>query len=503
MKTRLNNFYRSYKGKWLIAIFALCSFMFLLLVIDQIALTNKFIYEREMNRVNTVGMLLTIHIIDHLLIKDTAEVRKILSISRNEPDIDLVSVLDKNRRVLLSTDPKLEGRRNPYTETTIQTMKGRKIYRSFPLYGDSLDLGSVQIGYSLQNLLSHIYLSMFRKLGIEFVMFFIILFAAWNITSALLKPLFQMKDVSNKIAAGDFSIRAPATSHDIIGELGAALNNMAERLGDLTENMNDKISRATENLSKSNEVLRIKTLELETSNRKLMELDRLKSDFVSMVSHDLKTPLTSIIGFAKTLMTLDVSSEQRTKYLAIIEAEGKRLAQLIGEYLDISKIESGNFFIKKEPVDLASLVRDTVDSAAIRLPPDGFSIILPPDGTSIHGDGNQLKRVIINLLDNAIRYNPPGKAIGVSVEYGNDCVVVSVKDNGPGIRPGEEIKIFDKFYRTPDTINERTSGTGLGLAISKGIIKAHDGLIWVESEPGEGATFRFSIPVAGQTLTKA
>lgn len=501
--TKLNNFYHSYKGMWLIVIFGFCFLLFLLLIIDRITLTNKFIYEREMNRVNTVGTLLTLHVLDHLLTNDTAGILQILAVSDSEPDIDLVSVIDKNHRVLFSTDPELRGKKTPYQDNTIQTMKGSTLYKSFPLYGTGSKLGSIQLGYSLKNLQGQLHQSTYRMLGIEFVVFVMILFAAWNITGALLKPLFEMKNASNKIASGDFSIRTPVASHDIIGELGGALNNMAERLGDLTENMNRKILLATENLSKSNSALRKKTFELEASNRKLMELDTLKSDFVSMVSHDLKTPLTSIIGFAKTLLTLEVSPGQRTKYLSIIETEGKRLAQLIGEYLDISKIESGNFALKKGPVDLASLVRETVESSAIHPSPNCIELAVPSSIPLLQGDWNQLKRVIINLLDNALRYNTPGKAIRITVEQVQENAVVGIKDNGPGVKLEEQTKIFDKFYRSPDTINERASGSGLGLAIAKGIIKAHDGMLWVESEPGEGATFKFSLPLAEQIAMKA
>jgi signal transduction histidine kinase len=503
MKTRVLDFYHSYKGKWLIAIFAFCFLMFMLLIIDRITMTNKFIYEREMNRVNSIGMLLTIHVIDHLRAHDTVHVIDALTRTDSEPDIEVASVIDKDRHVLFSSRPGLQGKSDPFRDSSLKAIKGPVFYKSFPISGESGEKEYVQIGYSLKNLQTQLYLSTYRMLAIEFIMFIIILLAAWNITSALLKPLFEMKDASNKIASGDFSIRTPVATHDIIGELGSALNNMAERLGDLTENMNEKILQATGDLSKSNETLRKKTLELESSNRKLMELDTLKSDFVSMVSHDLKTPLTSIIGFAKTLLTLDVSPEQRARYLMIIETEGKRLAQLIGEYLDISKIESGNFSIKKEIVDPLTLVRETIETSAQRLPPGSFTLTMKPLIPPILGDINQLKRVFINILDNALRYNPPGIPIGISVENNAGSVIVSIKDNGPGVRLEDQTKIFDKFYRSPNTINERSSGTGLGLAIAKGIIKAHDGLLWVESEPGEGATFRFSIPAVEQQPMKA
>ncbi|MGD0946010.1 MAG: HAMP domain-containing sensor histidine kinase [Candidatus Binatia bacterium] len=233
--------------------------------------------------------------------------------------------------------------------------------------------------------------------------------------------------------------------------------------------------------------------QLEASRKKLMELDELKSDFVSLVSHELRTPLTSIIGFSRTLMTLPLGAEQHRRYLGIIESEGKRLAELVEEYLDMSKIESGHIALQLAPVDVVRLVHEVVEQIQ-----SGSAVCimtcLPAELPAVTGDVGRLKRVLLNLTDNALRYTAKGTSVIVSATAADDGPCVSVQDHGPGLTPKEAARVFEKFYRGRDSITERSRGSGLGLTIAKGIVEAHGGRLWVESEPGQGATFRFWMP---------
>jgi len=194
-------------------------------------------------------------------------------------------------------------------------------------------------------------------------------------------------------------------------------------------------------LKSGNEQLRKKTVELEESNRKLLELDTLKSDFVSLVSHELKTPLTLIIGFAKTLLTLDLTEEQKEKYLNIIEAEGKRLAHLIENYLDITAIEAGTLSLVKGTVAMHDLVRDAADY--FKMGPDRrIDNRVSREFALVKGDGERLKRVLINVLENALRYGPQRETVVISAREDTDSVVISVVDKGPGSkrRPGQDFR---------------------------------------------------------------
>jgi signal transduction histidine kinase len=254
-----------------------------------------------------------------------------------------------------------------------------------------------------------------------------------------------------------------------------------------------RLESATIELKQKYLELQEQAAQLEGNRRKLMELDDLKSDFVSLVSHELRTPLTSIIGFSRTLMDLPLGADQHRRYLGIIESEGKRLAGLVEEYLDISKIESGHIALQLAPVDVGRLVRDVVEQirsgSAARL-----STNVANDLPHLMGDAGRLKRVLLNLIDNAVRYTAEGTSVIVSATATDDGLCVSVQDSGPGLTPEETSHVFEKFYRGRDSITERSRGSGLGLTIAKGIVEAHGGRLWVESEPGRGATFRFWVP---------
>jgi signal transduction histidine kinase len=260
--------------------------------------------------------------------------------------------------------------------------------------------------------------------------------------------------------------------------------------------MQDEIRAATIKLTDQNIELDGQRRELAESNKKLRDLDMLKSDFVSMVSHELRTPLTSIIGFAKTIRTLPLPEGQKAKYLDVIESEGKRLSGLVEEYLDISKIESGNFSVRKSPVDIGGLVRSV--AGAFTVPPAlRIRLDLPEDGAlpRIDADAEMLRRVLFNVLDNAAKYSDKPGEIIVSAFVNENGVVVRVQDFGCGIRPEDQDRIFDKFFRGGDPIAKRKRGSGLGLAICKGIIDAHNGKIWCDSVVGQGTTLSILLPL--------
>ncbi|MEI8243865.1 MAG: HAMP domain-containing sensor histidine kinase [bacterium] len=293
----------------------------------------------------------------------------------------------------------------------------------------------------------------------------------------------------------------PFSIHQVLAETGfiALLGFFTIRR---TLHICEHLERAAGELREKNQRLREKTVLLEANRRKLLELDHLKSEFVSMVSHELRTPLTSIIGFARTLRTLPLAADQSNKYLGIIEDEGKRLAEMVEEYLDVSKIEAGAFSLHLTSVDVLRLVQEVVDpvhhASRVRI-----ETRLDPATPSLTGDRDRLKRVLLNLLANAVRYTAEGTAVDVSTAASGDGICFSVHDCGPGLSRHAQERVFERFYRGSDTITERTRGSGLGLAIARSIVEKHGGRIWVESEPGRGATFRFWIPLQPAVKTPA
>lgn len=179
--------------------------------------------------------------------------------------------------------------------------------------------------------------------------------------------------------------------------------------------------------------------------------------------------------------------------MQIIVSEGRRLALLIDDFLDIAKIEAGSFELHITQVLIPELVKETL--AGINMPENlKLATKFEENFPEIPGDKNRIKQVILNIVGNAMKYSPDGGEILIEAKTGPDSVTLSVKDNGPGISETKKAKIFDRFYRGDDELAVKTRGSGLGLPIAKAIVESHNGKLWVESEAGKGSTFFFTFP---------
>jgi signal transduction histidine kinase len=476
--------------------------MFLILSINELVVVRNFAFQRELDAISAQGQFLASEVSDALLEHDSTRLIEILNFAVLQPQIREASILDSLNTVLVSTTPALIGKQNPSQEPiAISQLKSRFYHKSFVVHGKPFGGHSprfLQMNFSLAKAYADIASTLYWEIAIDVIEIIIILFVAWIMAGLLQNPLVEMTGISDKMANGDFSSHVVVRSNDVIGRLAGAFNNMSSRLHTLTHNMQDEIDRATGELTARNAELREKHRQLEDSNRKLRELDVLKSDFVSMVSHELRTPLTSIIGFAKTLKTLPLSADQQKHYLGIIESEGKRLSSLVEEYLDISKIESGNISLQREPTNIAALIRSTVDSFSVSLQ-KSIIVDLPVSIPNVMADANRIISVMHNLIDNAIKYSEESREIIVTAHDKDDGVIVSVRNFGAVIEKDDLEKVFNKFYRGKNQSSAKHHGSGLGLAIAKGIIEAHSGKIWCESEPGKGTIFTFFLPVRHET----
>jgi signal transduction histidine kinase len=231
----------------------------------------------------------------------------------------------------------------------------------------------------------------------------------------------------------------------------------------------------------------------------LKEADRTKSEFVSMLAHELNGPMTTIIGFSQSLKDAwqRISDERRSDILEIMNKEVARLARLVNDLLDVSRMEAGTLRYDFEPTSVAELVNSILEVHSSLRVDHPIEADIPPDLPPIRADRDRLRQVVINLLTNATRYSPKGTTIGISAELvvDEDQVQISVTDQGIGIPEEDRERIFGKFAMLPKPSWVK-KGTGLGLFITKGIIDAHGGKLWVESEPGKGSTFNFSVAVA-------
>lgn len=287
-----------------------------------------------------------------------------------------------------------------------------------------------------------------------------------------------------------------------------------EELGlDEVLNILDEASQVrahSKELERKSAELEAATRDLREANDKLLELDRLKDDFMSTVTHELRTPLTSIRAFSEMLHDdPEMSADDRTRFLAIIVGEAERLTRLINQILDFAKLESGRVEWQLEKLDLRGLLGETAESMAQLFRERGaeFELRLPAadNAVEVDVDRDRIKQVIINLLSNAVKFVPAGIGrITVSLTQTEGVATVAVQDNGPGIPQAYQGLIFERFRQGGNTMTDKPQGTGLGLPISREIVEHFGGKLWVESNSAEdhhalhetGSTFFFTLPLA-------
>jgi signal transduction histidine kinase len=226
----------------------------------------------------------------------------------------------------------------------------------------------------------------------------------------------------------------------------------------------------------------------------LRRLSELRADFVSLVSHELRSPMAAVLGAARTLQLRreELRPEQSEALLGLIGDETARLASLVGDVLDTSRIEAGTFSYRFADVDLTALVEDLVATASVSQEEVPILVELPAASATVRGDSERLRQVVMNLIDNAVKYSPPGSPVEVQVAQANGLVVVAVRDHGAGIAIENQGLIFEKFGRVPGDGSK--PGTGLGLYIARSIAEAHGGTLTLASRTGRGSTFKLSVP---------
>ena len=319
-------------------------------------------------------------------------------------------------------------------------------------------------------------------------------------------PLVAQKNIVGVMIIGEKVTQDAYTKEDIesieiiSSQVAIAIENtrLYKETMEFNERLKREIKKATEDLQSTNQELKEANEKLVGAYAKLHKLDRAKSEFLSIASHQLRTPLTSIKGFTSLLIegTYGQVSNKVKEVLQKIFLSNERLIRLVEDLLNISRIESGRFVFDVKENDITTLVKEVVDSFAIPAKANKMSLrtSLPKVKIrNLHFDKNKLREVISNLIDNAIKYSGAG-TVQVKLENKRDRVRVSVKDRGVGI-PKEELEyIFDKFQRGKDVNNVHTEGVGLGLYVCKKVVESHKGKIWAESEGLEkGSSFIFEL----------
>ena len=286
----------------------------------------------------------------------------------------------------------------------------------------------------------------------------------------------------------------------------ADLEAANQTINELNEGLQDRVAEAT--------------AELQASYEKLQELDKLKSQFLSIASHELKTPITAMSGFVQIAVRRikrrlgagrpgeeEWKKEEETllEQLEVVQRQTSKLARLVDELLDVSRIESGRLELRVSDVDLPELTAEVMRRHQLMTTKHELRLTYDPEASlSVRGDRDHLEQVLNNLLGNAMKYSPDGGAIDVAVARAGDKEVdFSVRDHGIGIHPAELERVFGLFYRSPDRLARDVGGMGLGLYITKEIIDRHNGRIWAESEPGKGTTFHVALPASVAAAVEA
>ncbi len=328
-------------------------------------------------------------------------------------------------------------------------------------------------------------------------------------------PLNRLTNTTQKVIDTQiFTARTPITNEDELGRLTRRINMMLDEIETRDHQLQSRSQVLQEEISVRSTELADKNAALEAANKRFMELDELKSGFLSTVSHDLRTPLTSILGFSK-LINQDfcklflpfagndkklLKRGERIKHnLRIIQHEGERLTRLINDFLDLSRIESGKMQWRDTDLSIRGLAKHAVEAVQGQLdlkPGLAMRLEIQDDLPLLYCDEDRIMQVLVNLLNNAVKFTSSGHVL-LRAGMRHEKLRIEVQDTGPGIPQDQLVKIFDKFHKVEEAEQQREkkpAGTGLGLAICRETIQHYNGRIWAESEPGKGSAFIIELP---------
>ena len=284
-----------------------------------------------------------------------------------------------------------------------------------------------------------------------------------------------------------YSSRDIEMLESIAGELAVSIRNSLsmEEISELNKSLQRRIDEATK--------------ELRFSNRQLQRLDEAKNEFISMASHQLRTPLTSIKGYLDMMLEGDLGKISPTQRAVLREAfsSSERMVRLINDFLNVSRLQTGKFTIDKQSVDIAQILRDEVSLLKVVADQRSVEMVLKVDKKipSLAVDSEKISQVMLNMIDNAIYYSNPHKKVVITLKSSGKMIEFSVKDSGIGVPKSEQANLFGKFFRGTNAKKRRPDGTGVGLFLAKKVILSHDGEMIFESEEGKGSTFGFRLPV--------
>ncbi len=283
--------------------------------------------------------------------------------------------------------------------------------------------------------------------------------AVTYITNRMTRPIIEMNNAVKRFSAGEFGARVKVAGSDEVSQLGESFNEMADEIN---------------------------------------ALEQSRRSFVANVSHELRSPLTSMRGFLEAMQDGTIPAEEQGKYLGVVIGECRRMANMVNDLLDLARIESGTYELKLEPFDINELMIRTLLTFEARINANHIEVVMDfdADRTLVEADSSQIAQVIRNLVDNAIKFSPEGGRLTLRIRTMRTSVEIGVKDEGEGIREEDIPYVFDRFFKGEKAHTPAGSSSGLGLSIVKRIVEQHGREISVQSRPGEGALFTFTLKLA-------
>lgn len=348
--------------------------------------------------------------------------------------------------------------------------------------GDSVNAvrGGLSVFLNVEDMMSAARKNHFKLAIAGTGLIFLTVFTLFFLTRRfIIKPLKSLEEMTDEIGKGNINARVDIKTRDEFEKLGHRFNNMAARLSIGRDQLQDRIAQATKELS--------------DANRELQTLDKLKSDFLANMSHELRTPLTVVRGGVDYL-NRTIKKEDNRNYLEIIDKNLARLIHLVSDLFDYTKIEAQKSEWSFDQANLSVLIEEVIEIISpLSIDKEITISYQNPGDTLVEMDLERIEQVLVNLIENAIKFSGRCTEIKIGIQEDPTHVTVSVKDQGVGISEEHLKTIFQKFSTVPSAGINKPEGTGLGLAICKAIIEAHDGGIWAESVKGESSIFYFSL----------
>jgi len=431
----------------------------------------------------------------------------------SEPDVLAVSIKDSDGHIVASGGPASEQKSGGGQGVTFeQTIVSRSIgisdfEQSSPQYGPIL-LGTASL--TLSNHSTHLAKQQLLSSGIIISLIALLIgtILALRTSRSVSLPLMRLNKAVSDIDRGKLSTRVATNSSGELGELEQGFNIMASSLENTQKELQRQVEAATRELRHTLEAVEIKNVELDLARKRALQASREKSVFLANMSHEIRTPMNGLLGFIDLLLRTPLNSEQR-EYTTTIRKSTANLLVIVNDILDFSKIESGTLSIEIQPFDLREALEDSVDLMAPLAHDKGLELVLfiySDVPLLLSGDSNRIRQILLNLIGNAIKFTEQGsiiiRAMLDETDPASPAIAplrICVTDTGNGLSVEQQSRLFKPFSQLDSSPARQYGGTGLGLYISKRLVEAMNGIIGVESEPGEGATFWFALNCGIQT----